>query len=483
MKFFKEIISKIKELPVEIFLFIAVIFVVIFSATTLTTKPAVWYDEGINIELARNFSEFGKLDLIVEPMTFSGRGANIGSTGYPITIPLAIFFKVVGFGIAQARIYMLFWMVFFVFSLFYFVKKEWSSHIAILVVLMVVTFAPFYGNGRSVMGEIPGFTFILLTLIWYLHKKNIFGAGIFLGLAVISKPSVYIYFIPVFLILFLLNRKNFLNNIFRLGIGSFVSFFVWLLIYLDVVFSLQTWQRLIAHFSNPYRQEGLSSLINIKNNLASFFDSATLIYFTFFILIITLAIYFRREHYKTHRNFFLIFIFYLPFSVFHYFKSLGYLRYLIASQFLIFILLVPSTFVIINRFLPRQYIRTVKIFCFLILISVQTFHLFTGAKLFYSAKPQKTVQYVEENYNDKTIGIINVPPIASLISPKKKFQYLLTYGIDIGKNPLFMNDNKLPGVIIVSKDYQDKNGDNIINKFYKLVKIIDDDIMIYQKYR
>ena len=38
------------------------LFVNFYSFATLTTKPAYWYDEAINVELARNFADFGKLD-------------------------------------------------------------------------------------------------------------------------------------------------------------------------------------------------------------------------------------------------------------------------------------------------------------------------------------------------------------------------------------------------------------------------------------
>src|SRR3990167_1320353 len=109
-----------------VFLLVVLLFVGLYSLSTLTTKPAYWYDEAINVELARNFSEFGKLDLVIAPNTFSERGATVGSTGYPVTVPLAGFFKLFCFGLSQARIYMLLWMSALILVFFFIAKKLWS---------------------------------------------------------------------------------------------------------------------------------------------------------------------------------------------------------------------------------------------------------------------------------------------------------------------------------------------------------------------
>src|SRR3989344_4114920 len=52
-----------------LFLIGILLFALLYSFPTLTTKPAYWYDEAMNVEIARNFAEFGALDLIVAPNT------------------------------------------------------------------------------------------------------------------------------------------------------------------------------------------------------------------------------------------------------------------------------------------------------------------------------------------------------------------------------------------------------------------------------
>lgn len=483
MPFCRAMFDKVKNQSAWIGVFIVFLFMNVFSLSTLTTKPAVWYDEGMNIELARNFSEFGKLDLMVRPMQFSGQGALIGSTGYTTTVPLAAFFKLFGFGLPQARVYMLIWMNVMLFSLFYFARKKWGTSAAIAIILLTATFAPFYGNGRSVMGEIPGFTFLLLSLLWYRYKDNFFVTGLFLGLAVISKPSVYLFLIPAFVILLLFEKKDFLVRAVKLGAGAIVPLFIWVGIYADTALSPSTWQSLRAHFSNPYEQSQLTSFINIKNNLAAFFSSPTLIYFLLFAILIALAAYVKKEYHENNKELIVFAASYGILEFFYFLKGLGYLRYLIGVQLLFFMLLVPAMQAITSRFvLPpnsRLAIRT----CIGILVLFQTAHLFLNAKLFYSDSTERASRYLEDTFKGDVIGIINLPPIASLTPSSQRMQTISTYGLDkVGEHPLSFDEQALPPVIVFEKNQVfDEPYAEVLRQRYSLDKEIGN-ILIYRKH-
>ena len=459
------------------------VFVNVYSFSTLTTKPAIWYDEGINIELARNFSEFGKLDLIVEPLTFSGRGVNIGSTGYPVTVPLAWFFKAFGFGLAQARVYMLLWMNIFLACLFYFLKKTWDTRTALIILLLVASFPSFYANGRSVMGEIPGITFILLTLIWYFREKSDLVAGVFLGLAVISKPSVYLFFVPALILLFFFKKEDFFKKIIRLGLGAFMPLLAWAVIYPEIFSSLSAWQDLGSHFVNPYAAEEFTVIGNIQNNLASFLYSPTLIYFSLFAAVIMLAGFLNRDFYKENRAVFALFGFYSLFQLFFFLKSLGYFRYLIAVQLFIFALLVPSVKVLTERlFFQKIYARFLFAAFFASVVLFQTAYLFTKADLFYSNEIQETFVYIQKNFSESSVGVINLPPMASLVRADKKFQTISTYGLrDLGPHPLSFEREKLPNIIVFDESgFLTEEQKIKLAELYGLKKIIGG-ITLYEK--
>jgi 4-amino-4-deoxy-L-arabinose transferase-like glycosyltransferase len=88
-----------------------------------------------------------------------------------VTVPLAIAFKIFGFSATVARAYMVVWMIVMIVAVFLFTKKYFGELEAGLASVLVSSFASFYGTGRSVMGEIPGFTFLLLGIHMWLSKK------------------------------------------------------------------------------------------------------------------------------------------------------------------------------------------------------------------------------------------------------------------------------------------------------------------------
>ncbi|MDO8564853.1 MAG: glycosyltransferase family 39 protein, partial [bacterium] len=400
------------------FLIGVLIFVSVYSAVTLTTKPAYWYDEAINVELSRNFADFGKLDLIIAPNTFSGAGATVGSTGYPVTLPLAGFFKLFGFGLAQARVYMLFWMSACILSLFFVAKRLWGPRVAYFGTLLFATFAPFYGNGRSVMGEIPGFLFFLLSF-YFFEKRKFLVSGILLGLAVVSKPSVFVFLIPAYTLAVLFSggawKSRFLN-LCKLGASSLLALVPWLVIYSGEISRGGLAGNIIAHFKNPYSEAGASALQNIAHNLPTLATSTTLLYFWVLLAGVVAALFFERTLLREHRYLLILSGTYLPLVLFQYLKSFGYLRYLIAAEFLVFILFLISLPVlarwIVSFCHPREngdpvldsrlrgndraslYAVTILI----VMIIFQTVHLFWFSDLFPSEKTQKTIAYISREY-------------------------------------------------------------------------------------
>src|SRR3990167_10341716 len=95
----------LKRYYVEILFGLLLMVVMAGSSPILTTKPRLWFDEGINIEFAKNFLDFGKLDASVAPGEFSGLTRFYQASGYPLSLPLSLFFWIFGFGPVQARAY------------------------------------------------------------------------------------------------------------------------------------------------------------------------------------------------------------------------------------------------------------------------------------------------------------------------------------------------------------------------------------------
>ena len=251
--------------------------VLALSFSTLTTKPQIWVDEAKSIELARNFMDFGKLNIQTAPGEFTGFPEILQSTGYPVTVPLAVFFKIFGYGLVQARIYMLVWMLAALSAVFMLGRRLFGDFSAIFAVLLIASFASFYDSGRTVVGEIPGFVFLLSGLYFWLDRNNYFFSGLFFGLSIVSKPSVFTWIIPTIVLILLFERKDFLKKIFLTGFGMVPAALGWILLVLGNPFIKASWINILNFYRNPYQSVSLSE--NVISNLSRVLQSTTLIYF------------------------------------------------------------------------------------------------------------------------------------------------------------------------------------------------------------
>ncbi len=460
----------------SLFLIAVLLFVNLYSLSTLTTKPAYWYDEAINVELARNFRDSGRLDLIVAPHVFSGAGATVGSTGYPVTVPLAAFFKLFGFGLAQARAYMLLWMNAFLLVFFFVARRLWGLFVAYGGITLLASFAPFYGNGRSVMGEIPGFLFFLLSF-HFLETRRYLLSGALLGLSVISKPSVFVFLIPAYAFALLLRREEWrerLRRLVMLGAGSFLALLPWLALYADEMLRGGLTENIFRHFSNPYAEAGVSAATNIARNLGTLFQSTTLLYFTVLLVLVAAALHLNRELLREQRTIVLLSAVYLPLALLQYLKSLGYLRYLIASEFMLFVLFLIVFPILLRRLVdwvchsrplrqsaseasasgnPEKIRNRIPVFTGMtvaVLTVIQLVHLFWFSNLYASERAHKTLAYLSSAYPTEIIGVYNAPQIGSLLPADRKYQYLSTYGLwRFGINPLLLPKEVMPPVLVV----------------------------------
>jgi len=430
------------------------IFVIVFCLSNLTTKPKLWSDEGTNIEIAHNFLLFQKLDNSTAPGVFSGVSFILGSNGYPLTVPLAGFFHFFDFGLGQARIYMLLWMIISLAGIYYVVKSIFGRTSALVSVALVATFATFYGSGLTVTGEIPGFVFLLCGLFFLVKKENYLFSGLFFGLAAVTKPSNYLILLPACFIYVLFLKKDVITRWANLTLGLITP--VLLNVYLLVpnsFFSTAGWITLLRYYQNPFG--GSSSLLTIiYTNLCKIPFHSTLIYFALLIFVIIFSFFRNKDLSSIQRRIFLFFFIYGSFVFLYFLKSPGWLRYLLPLQLLVFVLIFPSVLLIVKRFRLSTHLAVIFV---TVLIIVQGFHLFYGSNLYASDTPQKVASFVNEQ-PEATVGLFDLPQVAAFISHDRRYHVIKTMPMpQIGENPLSFSQESLLDMIVFKKGGKGEN--------------------------
>lgn len=461
----------LKKYYSEIIFSILLAAVVAVSLPNLTTKPRLWYDEGINIEFAKNFLDFGKLDAVIAPGQFSGLTRFYQASGYPLSLPLSLFFGIFGSGPVQARSYMLCWMVLALASIYIFVKKLAGKNQALLVSVLVATFASFHDNGRAVMGEIPGFVFMLWAVYWILWKDSYLMSGLLFGLAVSAKPSVYISVFPAILMLLIMNKENFWKNGFKIIAGMAPPFLLRIWFVMPDIFSLVAWKEVAGLFRNPFGS-GISPWSYFLDNVSSIPRTYTVLYFGLFIAVILLDYLRQAEKDPVYRKFFIFSITYIFFAFLYYLKSPGWLRYVIAADLLTYILFVIALKRLLSALFKKDSIFYLAVFS---LAVFQIFHFFTAAKIFYSNSEEAVIGLVNTEYKNDTIGVFNVPEIADFVPAERKYQTYRMMGVPfIGKNPI--SYDPAPEIFILRSNEIETHflpgESDILNSNYRLIRAV-----------
>lgn len=284
--------ERLRQIAVVV-VFLAAIFLGTFR---ITESPPVWYDEGIYMQSAANFLVHGTLGLQFSPEVITPVWRI--TVSYPLFYPLAAWFKVFGINIVAARFFMVSVMLLFLFVSYRLVKKIYGGGAALCALILLATFSPLYGNGKSVLGEVPGLLYLVAGLLFLNISKSSKGkkdfwlvlSGISVGLSAVTKP-IFIVLVPAFILGLLLEWKRGvlrLRDIFLSLVSVALPFLAWLLIQFQKSDSLSSVMRF---YVNPYQVTSLSVLI--LQNLKTFFTSATPLYLLIMMVVWTIALILR----------------------------------------------------------------------------------------------------------------------------------------------------------------------------------------------
>lgn len=408
------------------------VLAVFLSFYRLTESPPTWMDEGIIIDSARSLAEVGKAGLQVAPAVYES--AAVVTTSFPLTLPLAAVFKMFGVGLLQARIVMTMYLILF-FVLVWAVQtrvseKKWWS----IAFLLLVTFPPIYGNGKNVLGEIPGMVFLLafIYMLYLIEKKTrekspislwwYAALGLLFGLCIVTKPT-YIICLPALLIAILIKRKS----LYRKG---------WLIVAFGILAAVAVWfliqfgsgeiHDVLRLYSNPGQSYFWPTFLE---NTRVIFSNAQALLCILLVLVWLGAVFIRakrKDHISSAEIFALVYSILVMVS---FLRIRPYFRYFLPAQILGLIYLMPNLHTVFES-LPKKiagqaFYRNIVLLAALLLLIGQVYSLFFTS---WVSKYYNSVQTKElEEYFGKNSGydyfLYQTPELATFIKSGNFYQY------------------------------------------------------------
>lgn len=446
------------------FLFFTLIMLValFFSSFCLKTSPPFWFDEGIFYQVVKNLAFLNILGVQLSPGIFND--LTLISLGYPVFYPAAMVFRLLGASLLVERGMAVFFLLALVAVCYFLVRKCYGVRSAIFTSVLIVTFAPLYGNGKSFLGEVPGLFFLVagLLILCYLprvNKSNFWlslSAGVVLGMAASVKPS-FLPILPALLVGVVINWRIFLatkkgREALIVGfIGLSTSLLVWILTQFNNSTSVAG---VLAHFSNPYYVNDW--LLVITNNLKRFVVESTPLHCLLLLLIATYFLikrFWKKEIVSVVEI--TIFVFVLL-TLVAYLRTAGWYRYFFPAHFLLFLFIVPA----VSRLFDELKIVKRRTFLFALFLALlllaQIFPLSKNTLSCNIDAPSAVESYFANLGSTERVLFYSLPQLAARYPNFDFFQYIkMSEHLQLGRENLSLLDKGFFTIIFVESGLSD----------------------------
>lgn len=447
---------------------VGVLFTALFFFATykLAETPPLWYDEGIYTQTAVNaFEHNGHPVLQTSPETFESAWHSNG--GFSFIYPIALSYKLFGTGVLQGRGMMALFIFLFVVSVFIFIRRLYGINTALWSLLLLVTFPPLYGTGKSVLGEVPGLFYSTLFLLLLAHIEReqfrssphvFFLAGISVGLAAIAKPIFLL--LPIAVVIVGTLRWRLLSWPTRWIVPATLGGIIPLILHLFLHLHDAPLAVLTHFYANPYGISNLHSMI--FENVVRFFREPVPFYtLTLFIVWSSSCAWkiFRRIEISLAER---IAFCFSALILLAYLRTAGWYRYFFITEILALVFLPSSLATLSSTTIPEWYVRLrawapkATLVCVGILSLVQLHSLLfnswianhnansvtsTFTRAFTSISPTASVLFLD------------VPELVVLFPSHNYYQFLAPApGFTVGDTSLDLLTKKIPDVVIVHEN-------------------------------
>lgn len=439
-----------------------------YSLYALTESPPAWFDEGIYIQAAQALTTHGSQSIQVAPGAFASSSFITG--GYPFLLPVAASLTLFGQNLFAARLPMVLFILLLAIAAFSLLYRIAGRKSALLGLLLFATFPLLYGNGKNVLGEVPGllYTTLALLCLWRIESQNFKGAlryallGLSVGLAVATKPIFILLPLAIGIVWALRARSVPLR--WKEIVAGFCAFVlpiaIWLFLQFDARDSISS---VLYHYANPYAIAPLWQ--TILQNLLRFFHEATPLYCAGLMALWAAACAVRL--WRRERILFtelVAFVFSLLVLA-AYVRTAGWYRYFFEAMTLA-LLFAPASLRVIagatGEYAPR--IKKYLVFAPLLLIVLALIQFYQlnysswVAEHYRSTTTAQLEHYFESQPKDASYFVYNAPEVVLFLPTAQYYQYIeatptLAYGQE--NFPLLVQG--VPDRVIVSQTDYEKN--------------------------
>ncbi len=465
------------ETDKKICLIVLSLIALFFSLYKITESPPILYDEGWYFQTAANLATQGVDGLQLSPGSVTHISTMV-TVGYPLIYPLALWFKIFSIGLLQARILMILFLLGFIALGTRLAWKTYGASAGLGTLAILATFPPLFGNGKSVMGEVPGLFFAVLMLVC-LHnivtdpqrkKLWIILAALLVGICIATKPF-FLLLLPALALAGCVEwRRGSLQprDFILAGIFLLIPIAVWVVVQFQAG---DTFTDVISYYANPYNLGNLTEII-IGNIRRLFSDMGTL--YTVFLMAVWVCSFVVRLRRKIKIT--SIEITALVFSVLivlAYLRTSGAYRYLFPAQAVTIVFfpysLLTLSEAISQHFSWRKFTRTypllISVLAFLGVYQL-SFNSWV-AEAYSSTKTQSLEAYFSAVPDSDLIFVYNVPEAVPFIRGRNYYQYLQLFVVNLGEDNLPVLKKGLPDRVVVPSALFEDDKKGLFNHYTK----------------
>ncbi len=409
-------------------LLLAVAIFLSLALFRLSENPPTWLDEGSIVQVSINLSNEGIYGIQIAPHRFVS--TDFLTTGFPVIHPIALSFSLFGTTLFNARVVMVLYMTLLCVCSYFLIRAlatEKKYFLSLSSLLLLVTFAPLYGHGKNVLGEVPGLMFFIASLIvFYFAEKNRHSllwliSGVLVGLSMATKP-IYLFIIaPSAALTFLLLRQHIPSkNMFVYAAGVSGPLVVWFSLQVASVDALRQ-----ILFAANVNSAPLSE--RLLHTGMQFVSEPQPIYFLTLLVIWSASILLRsrREASASHVELFAYIFSIINFVL--YLASRGFYRYFFAAEVLALIFLPIALYQVpVNERYRKVFKRSCAGFLILLVLfqGYQTLFHSWISEFRSSERSGLLSKHMRNIPIHSSIFFYNVPEAVIFLSSSNYYQYL-----------------------------------------------------------